>query len=378
MKRIVFLLACLGFAVPSVSAQVVDATVCDILSNPQSFDGKMVRVKGTVIAGFEEFVLKDTSCKQPVNAIWLAYPEGTKAKAGPLAFLQLQLAKNSTGTAAETNHVAVQLEKDKQFNQFDAALATPYKGSGMCLGCGRYAVNATLVGRIDGTKIVGLARDKAGKVVAVSGFGNRNEYSARMVLQSVADVVRQEIDYSKATALTKDEAAPSTAASDPVAAAHQAAQALGAVSSAGAQIEQAAAVFGKPGEDNGVSIGFGVANEVRKDDGAKGEGNSPDGLLYNCTFQMERLKGDALSKAITHIGAHIAELRVAKSNFKPFDSEHQAWETTILCAIATRQKTLTLPGGYVVWSASWAVADRNKMIGDGISSFLTNWAGLGE
>lgn len=50
-------------------AQIVDASVCDILANPPSFDGKMVRVKGTVSAGFDEFSLKDASCSQPLNAI---------------------------------------------------------------------------------------------------------------------------------------------------------------------------------------------------------------------------------------------------------------------------------------------------------------------
>jgi hypothetical protein len=70
-------------------AQIVDITICEILANPSSFDGKTVRVKGTVSAGFDEFVLKDAACNQPINAIWLAYPEGTKGKAGPAAFVQL-------------------------------------------------------------------------------------------------------------------------------------------------------------------------------------------------------------------------------------------------------------------------------------------------
>src|SRR5271155_4528949 len=79
---------------PSLSAQIIDSTVCDILANPQSFDGKIVRIKGVVIAGFEEFAIKGSGCNQMVNAIWLAYPEGTKGKAAPVAFLRLQLGKN--------------------------------------------------------------------------------------------------------------------------------------------------------------------------------------------------------------------------------------------------------------------------------------------
>jgi hypothetical protein len=44
-----------------------------------SFDGKIVRIKGTVITALDEFVVKDGSCNLAVNSIWLAYPEGTKA-----------------------------------------------------------------------------------------------------------------------------------------------------------------------------------------------------------------------------------------------------------------------------------------------------------
>jgi hypothetical protein len=378
VKQIVFLFVCLASVVTSLPAQTVDATVCDILSNPQSFDGKIVRVKGTVIAGFEEFAIKDASCRQAVNAIWLAYPEGTKGKAGPAAVLQLQLAKNSTGSDVAPSRAAVQLEKSKEFKQFDSLLAAQYQGSGMCLGCGKNIVSATLVGRLDGTKTTGVTRDSAGKFVTVSGFGNLNMYTARLVLQSVSDVASHAIDYSKAAALTKNDSGQASAGGDPVAAAHQAARAFGANSSAGAQIEQAAAAFGKQGEDNGVNVGFGVANEVQKGDGRKGDGNSPDGLLFNCMFSMDRLKGDALAKAIVHMGAHIADIRGDKPSMKPVDAEYGAWETTVLSSIATGQKTLTLPGGYVVWSTAWAPSDRNKMVGDAITSYLASWSAFGK
>ena len=48
----------------------------------------------SVVAGFDEFVIEGSACNPPA-AIWLAYPEGTKGKAGPAAFLRLQLASNS-------------------------------------------------------------------------------------------------------------------------------------------------------------------------------------------------------------------------------------------------------------------------------------------
>ncbi|HXN45175.1 MAG TPA: hypothetical protein VN893_00945, partial [Bryobacteraceae bacterium] len=82
---VTLILVCFAVTCP-LAAQVVDASACDILANPQAFDGKMVRIKGMVAAGFEEFAIKAPGCNR--GAIWLAYPEGTKAKAGPVAVVQ--------------------------------------------------------------------------------------------------------------------------------------------------------------------------------------------------------------------------------------------------------------------------------------------------
>ena len=362
----------------SLHAQVTDATTCDILINPQSFDGKVVRLKGTVIAGFDEFAIKDPSCNQAINSIWLAYPNGTKGKAGAAAFVQIQLGKNNPAPATNPARPAVKLDRNKDFKQFDSLLAAPYNAGGMCLGCTRYTVTATLVGRLDGAKTAGVTRDSSGKVASADGFGNLNLYRARLVLQSVSDVSSHEIDYSKVSAVTKDDSPHDSGGGDPIASAHQAARAFGPDSQAGKELERAAAAFGKEGEDNGVDLTFGTANEVPQSDGPRGNKASPDGLLFNCTLDMDRLKGEALSRAIAHVGTHIADLRTPSdaSTLAAYDSEYHAWMTTVLGAVAFRQKTLTAPGGILLWNAAWAPADRNKMVADAISAFLKNWAGL--
>jgi hypothetical protein len=377
MKRIVlfalFLLvtAC---AVTPLRAQALDATVCGILAAPQSFDGKTVRIKGTVIAGFDEFVIKDPSCKLPVNAIWLAYPEGSKGKAGPVASILLQLANNSPGQAAPASRSAVSLERNKDFKQFDALLSAVYKGPGRCLGCVRSTVSATLTGRLDGVANPGIDRDSKGMVTAVRGFGNLSAYGARLVLQSVADVSGQEIDYSKAGALPKGDGDEGSGG-DPIAAAHQAAKAFGG-NAIGAQIERAAMAYGAPGDDNGVDLSFGVENELRKGDGTKGSGNSPDGLLFLTKLDMDRLKGKPLGEAIAHTGTHIADLRDPKPAGSLFELERRAWQVTVFSAIANREKTITLPGGMIVWNSAWSEADRNSMLSSAIEGYLTGWAAL--
>ncbi|HUN84181.1 MAG TPA: hypothetical protein VMU48_07370 [Terracidiphilus sp.] len=355
-------------------AQVVDTTVCEILKSPQSFNGKTVRVSGTASAGLDNFVIKGTGCGQAVNAIWLSYPEGAKAKSGPAAMLQLQPAQNFGGTIAAVERSPVTLEKDKNFKQFDSLLSSPYKGGGgMCLGCARYEVSATMVGRLDGA-VPGIHRDGTGKIVSIEGFGNLNAYSARLVLQSVSDVTPHEIDYSKTTASTKDDSVQD-ANGDPVAAAHKAAVAFGAGNLAGDTVERAAAAFGKQGEKNGVVISFGVANEASTRDEGKGSADSPDGVLFNCKFDASRLKGGAETIAITLVGTQIADIRNPGAGNAPatiYERESHAWETATLTAIGGGLKTLRAPGGYLMWNRAWQPEERQKMAEEAFRGFLAN------
>jgi hypothetical protein len=372
MKRLLASLSVFAFSC-CLHAQVVDTTVCEILKDPVSFNGKIVKIKGTVEAGFDQFVIKGADCGKKVNDIWLAYPEGTKAKSGAALVLELQPAKNFSGTAeAAEQRAAVTLDKSKDFKQFDSALSTPYKGDGLCIGCGRYTVTATLVGRLDGAK-AGIQIDKKGKITAIAGFGNLNTYSARLVLQSVSDVSTQEIDYSKSAAATKGEVMPENNGSDPLAEGHKTAKVFGDGNPLGAKVERAAAAFGKPGEKNGVDISFGTGNQAIAKDEGKGDSDSPDGVLYNCKMNMDRLKGNALSVAIAYAGTAIADLREpekAASYAGSYDFEYYAYQTAALGAIGNRLKTLTLPGGYLIWNKGWAPADMESSLESGIKGYL--------
>ncbi|MFZ1087055.1 MAG: hypothetical protein WAN35_18990 [Terracidiphilus sp.] len=392
MKRL-FAAALLCASSCCMNAQAVDTTVCEILKNPVSFNGKIVKIKGTVAAGFDQFVVKGAECGQKVDAIWLSYPEGTKAKAGPAVVLTLQPAKNFAGTiAAAEQRAAVTLEKSKDFKQFDSQLSAPFKGDGLCLGCGRYTVTATLVGRLDGVK-AGIQRDKAGKITSINGFGNLNAYSARLVLQSVSEVTSQEIDYSKSAAATKGDviAEPSASGpatpvpgemhldrvgggnSDPVADALKTAASFPAGSSLGAKVERAASAFGKPGEDNGVWLSIGIGNQAIAKDEGKGDHDSPDGVLFNLKMNKDSLKGNGPSIVIAYAGTMIADLRDAKTAMGyagTYDNQYYGFQTAVLGAIGNRLKTLTLPGGYLILNRAWAPADIEKNMEDGIKSYL--------
>ena len=356
----------------SLHAQAVDTTVCDILKNPESFNGKTVRIKGTVVASFDQFVIKGTGCGQAVDAIWLSYPEGTKAKAGPAVMMHLQPASNFEGTFKTADRTPVTLEANKDFKQFDSRLSAPNKSSAICLGCNHYAVNATLVGRLDGVGFAGINRNLAGKIVGISGFGNLNACRARLVLQSVSDVSPQEIDYSKNSAAIKGDAAPPVGG-EPVAATHKAAEAFGPGNALGAQVERAASAFGRQGEQNGVIVQFNSPNQATSADEAKGTQTSPDGVLFHCTFDADRLKGNAMPISIAYAGTLVADIRNPKeavSGSDVYTLQYHAWQDAVLTAIGMHVTTLTMPGGYLLWNLNWPPADRDNLLAVALNDYL--------
>ena len=407
MKRLLALLAFCSLSA-GIHAQVTDATVCDVLKDPASFNGKIIRIKGIATAGFDRFTIKSESCHRLVNTIWLSYPEGAKAKSGPWALVQLQPAKNFPGAVQPTARTPVTLEKNKDFKQFDSLLSTPHKGPGMCLGCARYDVSATFVGRIDGVAEAGLRKDAAGKIVAVNGFGNLNAYAARLVLQSVSDVSPREVDFSKTNAVTKDDKEPDSDNSDnfnsvtnpamsqlhsiaqystkidaldAIPAAQKSASVFGPGSPVQMAIDRATGAFGKPREHNGVAMNFGIPNEASARDEAQANRESPDGVLFNCTYNMGHLQGDALIRAVVHMGQHIADLRTPPAQgpvYSLYEMEFQAWTTTVLSSLAGSQKTLTLPGAYLVWNSAWPANDRDKELNDSLSRFESEEELLGR
>ncbi len=346
-------------------AQAVDATVCDVANHPKQFDGKTVRVKGVVQVGFDSFVMRGESCN---SVLWLAYPTGTKAKSGPAAVLTLQLAAGSTGTPG-TARPAVTLDTGKDFQTFDNLLSQKPKTPGMCLGCVKNDVTATLVGRVDGTENPGLVRDASGKITGLDGFGNMNQYMTRLVIASVSDVSAKEIDFSKAPKVPDDNAGGN--GKDYMGLTKKAEEAFPKGSDPVTQIDAAIAAYGAPGVDNGVIVAFGDTANVPEGEGTRSAKASPDGLLLTVRIDPDKLKGDAESRAIAHEGTEINLLREPKTA-SAFEIESKAWQTTLLVTIGARQKTLTLPGGTVLWNGTWPEAERTANASAALNSYLTD------
>ncbi len=376
------ILAC-GCGLQAQTAAPVDAKVCDVVKHPEAFNGKMVRITGTVVAGFDEFVLKDATdpnCGFQENAIWLAYPEGTKAKSGPVAIVTVQPAHNVSGPYKAPTRTPVILEKSKDFKKFDSLLAQPHQtGADLCLGCARYEVTATLVGRLDGVADPTLQRDKSGKITGLGGFGNMNGYPARLVLQSVSNVTSKDVDFSATDAVTANGQAPSsTAIYDPMQTAQKIVDTLKSTP-ASAQMSRALAVLPKKQEASDVTISYGIGNTVTPE--TPGATDSPDGVLFNCVLNRDRLQGSAMVLALFHMGEHIADLRSPKpgdENAPLIYNEDNAWVVTSIGAIVGGQKFVTLPGAYLLWNSTWPADQRNDKMEEVLKSFLANEALLSQ
>ncbi len=389
MKRLLTLvlaLAAISCATARANGQATDTTVCAVLKNPTAFDGKLVRIKGTVVTGLDQFVLNDGDCGKQVNSIWLAYPQGAKAKSGPLAILELEPAHNYAGTIAPITRAAVTLQKDKAFKQFDSELAQQHHSpSGLCLACPKYDVQATITGRLDSVDDAQVHREKD-KIVSLGGFGNANAYAARLVIQSVADVVPKEIDYSRIDSITKQESSQAqpqqeqASYSDPLSTAQKLAGGL-APSPMTTQIQKDINLLGKPKEPNGVTVGFGAMNEVSPGPEAAAAKDSPDGVQYNCTFNRDRLPDQAFSMALLHLAQHISDIRDPQpgdDDAPLYIEENNAWAVTATMAVAAGEKYLTLPGGYLMWDASWPDADKVNNMVSALDDFLSKQALLSK
>jgi hypothetical protein len=375
MKRLLFFALLAAASVSALHAQAVDVNVCDVIKKPQDFNGKTVRLKGVVFAGFDSFVIKDASgeCGFPVDAIWLDYPAGTKAKAGPTAVLHIQPAHNYAGSYQAPTRAAVVLDKNKDFKTFDSALAQGHnKGIGMCLGCTKSQVAATLVGRLDTVADASIQRDAKGKITGFGGFGNNNMYAARLVLQSVSDVTVKDLDYTAFDAASKGDTPgfnPNPEMYDPMDAANKIVAGPLAATPAGQMAQKAIAVFPKHGEKNGVSIVNGGVNEVK--DEAPGKADSPDGILYTIHANQDKLQGQAYVRMLFHMGQHVSEIRNPSADVAPpFVMEYNAWSMAISSGVVGGDKVLGLPGGYIVWNLKWTEAERQAQMDGNVSSYL--------
>jgi hypothetical protein len=253
----------------------------------------------------------------------------------------------------------------------------------MCLGCVKSAVQATVTGRIDAVQSAVLKRE-GGKIIGLGGFGNLNAYPARLVIASVAEATPKDVDFSKADAAAKaaQKAAEGQGPQQPgsgtpsfVDARANAEKLIGTMAAGPmtTQMQKDLSMLPKPKEQTGVNILQGIDNEVSPTEGVAGTVDSPDGLIYNCTLNRDKLQNMAVTVALVHVGQHIADVRAPIEGNEQAPMvilENNAWAVTTTLAIFGGEKVVTSSGGYLLWNTAWPEAERVDSMQTGLRDFL--------
>jgi hypothetical protein len=152
-------------AAPSVQAhgKVTDATVCEVAKDPAAFDNKFVRLRATLVEGFEISAIEDPQNRK-CGALWFTYPGS-----GPEAMMSI------SGLLPTVPRPAVHLKRNHQFKRFQKladAKMYPRQERALCEGCNRYELTSLMVGLVE---FAGPGR----------GFGHMNSFPVQFVLKSV-------------------------------------------------------------------------------------------------------------------------------------------------------------------------------------------------
>jgi hypothetical protein len=156
------------------SAPLREVEVCQILSDPNAFDGRMVRLRGRLDFEFEDHSVNDLACGQPLlhTGIWWVYGGDSYLAREP----ELKNVQSLTSPVL----------KDAQFEEFDVrtrAYRRSKPDGGTCRShheCAYYDVVATYTGRFVAGKI------RPGRTLA-GGFGHMG-CCHLFVIEQISDV----------------------------------------------------------------------------------------------------------------------------------------------------------------------------------------------
>jgi hypothetical protein len=173
-----------GFAQVKADEPIKTA-LCDLVREPERFNGKIVSVSGRIVIAFEDFELLVSGCDvKKIDGVWLEYGKGPKRQ--PTTWCCGDMVPRDPLTLVQNN----------DFRTFHRYLTARRKGTGCGEGqCYVYDLTATLSGRFDCVKTV-LCPDGKSQCCTGGGFGHFGALCGRIVIQSVSDVVANPIDPS--------------------------------------------------------------------------------------------------------------------------------------------------------------------------------------
>jgi hypothetical protein len=149
--------------------------VCDIVKEPERFNGRMITVRGRVSIAFENFELSAAQCApKGLDGIWLEYGRGPK----------MQPTTWCCGDLTPDDRLA--LVQNQDFRSFHRLLTAQRRAKGCYEGqCYVYDVTATITGRLDAVKPEAAPNGSS----ICAGFGHFGIHCSRLVIQKVSDVV---------------------------------------------------------------------------------------------------------------------------------------------------------------------------------------------
>lgn len=141
--------------------------VCDIAKQPEQFNGKTLTVRSRINFAFEEFELSAATCDGPkIEGIWLEYGRGPKRQ--PTIWCCGDMVPRDR----------LKLVQNDEFRKFRHYLTA------------HYSVTATITGRVDAVRPQPCPNGKG--LCCDGGFGHLGFSCARLVIQSVSDVVAEQ------------------------------------------------------------------------------------------------------------------------------------------------------------------------------------------
>lgn len=150
----------------------MEAPGCDLARNPKAFDGKLIRVRGTLNVHFEDFSLRIRNCDTE-QGIWLAF-------GGDVPGIVTSMANDNvrkSGVDIKVNEVPYGIKKDENFRRLYALIAARHGDKP------DYSVTAMLTGMF----FAGEESRTAKGAVDFVGYGHLG-CCALLVITQVSDV----------------------------------------------------------------------------------------------------------------------------------------------------------------------------------------------
>ena len=182
--------------------ELIKTTLCDLVKQPERFNGKMVQVRAEFVSNFEWTGLSVDSCSAKLRMDAYHVLDDLKPKNGQYAFV-------TTDDDVERPDLLkwqsielprpVQLREDISYRTFREYAGKKYKwvDGSLCLDCPLYRINLNVTGRFDyfPTQAVAVRTDPSRKPF-IHSAGDANAPLLRLNLQSVTDIAAVPIDPS--------------------------------------------------------------------------------------------------------------------------------------------------------------------------------------